>query len=58
MTIDHAVNVIGYGNSFGVPYWTIRNSWGSAWGEQGFARIARNKNMCEIAYIPSYPVLL
>jgi len=57
-TIDHAVNVIGYGTANGIPYWTIRNSWGTSWGESGFIRIVRNKNMCEVAYVPSYPIVV
>jgi cathepsin L len=32
----HAVGVVGYGDN----YWIMRNSWGSSWGEHGYARIA------------------
>jgi hypothetical protein len=35
---NHAVNIIGWNDAGG--YWIIRNSWGSDWGENGFARIA------------------
>jgi C1A family cysteine protease len=32
--IDHDISVVGYGeDSDGVKFWTVRNSWGSAWGE-------------------------
>lgn len=34
----HAVSVIGYNDDDG--YWVIKNSWGTGWGEYGFARIA------------------
>lgn len=30
--IDHAISVVGFGEEDGVPYWLIRNSWGSHWG--------------------------
>jgi len=40
--IDHAVVAVGYGTDeeFG-DYWTIRNSWGTGYGENGYIRIAR-----------------
>jgi cathepsin L len=39
-TIDHAVQLVGYGEDNGVKYWLVRNSWG-AWGEKGYIRIQR-----------------
>jgi cathepsin L len=40
--IDHAVLLVGYGTDPKLgPYWTIRNSWGSSWGESGHIRIKR-----------------
>jgi len=37
--IDHAVQAVGYNNGAGVPYYIVRNSWGSSWGDQGFVNI-------------------
>ena len=45
---DHAVVVVGYGTEKGVDYWTIRNSWGTSWGEKGYIRVKRGVKMCGI----------
>ncbi|CAJ0576254.1 unnamed protein product, partial [Mesorhabditis spiculigera] len=43
----HAVTIIGAGTtSAGVDYWLVRNSWGKAWGEQGYFKIKRGVDLC------------
>ena len=57
--INHAVVLVGYGSDpAGGDYWIIHNSWGSHWGENGFARMARNAILnCEIDSFALYPIL-
>lgn len=57
-SIDHAVVIVGFGQENGVPYWIVRNSWGEGWGEGGYVRIERNKNVCGISAIPSFPLVV
>lgn len=48
--IDHAINIVGWGQdpSTGEDYWIMKNSWGTPWGERGYARVTTNRteNMC------------
>lgn len=41
---QHAVVIIGYTKT----EWIIQNSWGISWGEEGFIRIPRNRQICGI----------
>ncbi|CAF0823157.1 unnamed protein product [Adineta steineri] len=50
-TIDHTMQLIGYGVDSGIPYWLCKNSWGTNWGDRGYIRIKRGVNMCGIANI-------
>lgn len=60
----HAVLLVGYGTSEeGVAYWRFKNSWSTAWGEEGYFRLSRNENTCHMmnygnAYENTSPDLL
>ena len=56
---NHAVLAVGYGRDkkTGKEYFIIKNSWGYAWGESGYARIAADRKtfwrgMCGILEHP------
>ncbi|CAL8077025.1 unnamed protein product [Calicophoron daubneyi] len=47
---NHAVVIVGYGfdTKSKLPYWTVKNSWGTRWGESGYFRILRGEDECGI----------
>ena len=60
--VNHAVNIVGYGTLNGVPYWKVRNSWGSGWGDGGYINMERgvngnNLNMCHLTQYAHYPYI-
>ena len=40
--LDHGVIAVGFDLRGPQPYYTVRNSWGTGWGEDGYVRIALN----------------
>jgi cathepsin F len=51
--LDHAVLMTGYGTETNIffqtmPYWTVKNSWGSSWGEGGYIYVQRGNGRCGI----------
>ncbi len=61
--IDHVILLVGAAieSSTGTPYWIVKNSWGTHWGDKGYVYIKRTSNnehsVCMIADEAVYPVL-
>jgi C1A family cysteine protease len=58
-TLDHAVEIVGFGTLNGIDYWKVRNSWGPSWGLAGYVLIQKSSStndigVCGIAAQPSF----
>jgi len=46
---DHCVMLAGYNKTAPTPYWIVRNSWASTFGEEGYIYLEMAKNTCGLA---------
>nr|XP_027195684.1 digestive cysteine proteinase 3-like isoform X2 [Dermatophagoides pteronyssinus] len=50
---NHAVTIVGWDEES----WIIKNSWGKNWGDKGFFRVKRGKNLCGINTYVMYAIV-
>jgi C1A family cysteine protease len=50
-SIDHCVEAIGYNTAANPPYWIIRNSWGTDWGQAGYMYLQYGADACAVAQV-------
>jgi C1A family cysteine protease len=57
--LDHGVVAVGYDDAANPPYYLVRNSWGTSWGDAGHVKIGiqDGAGICGIQQMASYPVL-
>jgi cathepsin B len=58
-TGGHAILIVGWGVDAATkkPYWQVQNTWGAEWGNDGYFRILRGVNHCDIEsnVVTGYP---
>merc|ERR1719465_346276 len=54
---DHCVMATGFNTTAPTPYWIVRNSWASTWGEMGYIYLEYSKNTCGLADDATIPTV-
>ena len=57
--VNHAVVAVGLGTTAqdNVPYYIVRNSWGTFWGMEGYFWMKRGENLCGVSDCASFPLV-
>merc|ERR1712107_80755 len=46
---DHCVLATGFNSTAPTPYWIVKNSWSTTWGEGGYIYLDMSENTCGVA---------
>jgi C1A family cysteine protease len=60
-SVDHCVQAVGFNSDASQSYWTVRNSWGTGWGIQGYIYLdmtANGGDICSIQDYMTYPTIV
>jgi len=55
--LNHGVAAVGYNFGGSTPYWIVKNSWGTTWGNAGYIWIGASTSgvgVCGINQVNSY----
>ncbi|XP_023832282.1 digestive cysteine proteinase 1 [Salvelinus sp. IW2-2015] len=56
-SLDHAVLAVGYGVMEAEPYWLVKNSWSTYWGNDGYILMSMKDNNCGVTTDATYVTL-
>jgi len=51
--LDHAIQLVGFNEDADTPYWIVRNSWDTTWGNEGYIYLKMGENTCGVADMPA-----
>jgi len=54
--LDHCVQAVGWDLTGPTPYWSVRNSWTTGWGENGYIRLQYGSNTCGLTEEATYVI--
>jgi len=55
--LDHCVQLVGYNTTASSPYWIVKNSWSTTWGEDGYIFLEYPANTCGLGNEATRPII-